>query len=102
MKDVERITQLKEHEVGLSEENVKQKIVVPLLELLGHKKEKLDFEYKTKKGGKLDIFIHHKDIPFDCKIIIDTKNYNEELDNHIEQIREYTFDENPLLTVIER
>ncbi len=99
MKDIERIAQMKEHEVGSSEENVKQKIVVPLLELLGHKKENLDFEYKTKKGGKLDIFIY-KNIPFDCKIIIDTKNYNEELDNHIEQIREYTFDENPLLTVI--
>lgn len=99
MNDIERIAQLKEQEAGSSEENVKQKIVAPLLELLGHKRENLDFEYKTRKGGKLDIFIH-KDIPFDCKIIIDTKNYNEELDSHIEQIRGYTFDENPLLTVI--
>ncbi|GAI81858.1 unnamed protein product, partial [marine sediment metagenome] len=36
----------------------------------------------------------------DCKVIIDTKNYNENLNDHIEQIKEYTFDEAALLTII--
>jgi hypothetical protein len=46
----------------------------------------------------MDIFI--KNVPSDCKVIIDAKNYNEDLNDHIEQIKEYTFDEAALLTVI--
>jgi len=97
-KEIERIAKLGESEVGPTEENVKQKIIVPLLELLGHKREDLDFEYRTRSGGKIDIYI--KNVPSDCKVIIDTKNYNENLTDYIEQIRNYTFDENSLLTVI--
>ena len=66
--------------------------------MLGHEREDLEFEYRTRKGGKIDIFI--KNVPRDCKLIIDTKNYNENLSNYIEQIKEYTFDEAALLTVI--
>ena len=95
---IERIAKLSEAEIGPTEENVKQKWVVPLLVELGHRTDKLEFEYRTRRGGKLDILI--KDVPPDCKVIIDTKNYNENLDNHIEQIKEYSYDENPLLTII--
>ncbi|MDI6902112.1 MAG: type I restriction enzyme HsdR N-terminal domain-containing protein [Methanocellales archaeon] len=95
---IDRIAKLKESDIGPTEENVKQKVIVPLLELLGHKRENLEFEYHTKKGGKIDIFI--RNVPSDCKIIIDTKNYNENLNDYIEQIKNYTFDENALLTVI--
>jgi hypothetical protein len=91
------ITQLSRDEVGKSEENVKQKIVVPLLECLGHNRTQLDFEYCT--GNKrIDIFI--KDLPIDCKIIIDTKNYDEDLNNHLEQIGLYAFQEGALLALI--
>ncbi len=95
---IERIAKLKESDIGPTEENVKQKVIVPLLELLGHKRENLEFEYRTRRGGKIDIFI--KNVPPDCKVIIDTKNYNENLNDYIEQIKEYTFDEAALLTVI--
>jgi hypothetical protein len=95
---VGRIVNLSERDIGPTEENVKQKVIVPLLELLGHQRENLEFEYRTRKGGKLDIFI--KNVPPDCKVIIDTKNYSENLNDHIEQIKEYTFDEASLLTVI--
>ena len=96
---IEKIAGLKENDVGATEENVKQKIIVPLLELLGHEKEDLDFEYRTKSGkGRIDIFI--RSVPADCKVIIDTKNYSEDLDSHIEQIKEYTFEEAALLTII--
>jgi hypothetical protein len=97
IKEIERITNLTEKEVGYKEENVKLKIIVPLLELLGHKKEDLDFEYGVKRK-EIDIFI--KGLPDDCKVIIDTKKYNENLNDHIEQIKDYTFQESPLLTVI--
>jgi len=96
--DIEKIVGLSESDVGPTEENVKQKLIVPLLELLGHQRENMEFEYRTRTGGKLDIYI--KNVPSDCKVIIDTKNYNENLNDHIEQIREYTFSDNSLLTVI--
>ena len=95
---IERIAKLREQDIGSTEENVKQKVIVPILELLGHKRESLEFEYRTRRGGKIDIFI--KNVPSDCKVIIDTKNYNENLNDYLEQIKNYTFDENALLTVI--
>jgi predicted type IV restriction endonuclease len=96
--EIERISKLQEKDIGPTEENVKQKIIVPILELLGHKRENLEFEYRTRRGGKIDIFI--KNVPPDCKVLIDTKNYTENLNDHVEQIKEYTFDESTLLTVI--
>lgn len=96
-KCIERIAKLTREEVGASEENVKQKIVVPLLECLGHHRNQLDFEYGS--GSKrIDIFI--KGLPVDCKVVIDVKNYDEDLDNHLEQIGLYAFQEGALLALI--
>jgi hypothetical protein len=64
---IERIASLRQSDIGPTEENVKQKVIVPLLELLGHKREDLEFEYRTQRGGKIDIFI--KNVPPDCKVI---------------------------------
>ena len=96
---IDRIAELRKSDIGPTEENVKQKVIVPILEFLGHKRESLEFEYRTRRGGKIDIFIK-TNVPSDCRVIIDTKNYDENLNNHIEQIKEYTFDEAALLTII--
>jgi len=96
--ELKKIAGYGENDVGSTEENVKQKIVVPLLILLGHKREDLEFEYRTRRGGLIDIFI--KNVPADCKVLIDTKNYSENLTDHIEQIKGYTFDEAALIAVI--
>ncbi len=96
--EIERISKLRESDIGPTEENVKQKVIVPLLELLDHKRENLEFEYRTRNRGKIDIYI--KNVPSDCKVIIDTKNYNENLNDYLEQIKNYTFDENALLAMI--
>lgn len=98
IREIEKIAKLTRNEVGPTEENVKQKIVVPLLELLGHRRQDLEFEYRTRRGGKIDIFI--KNVPRDCKVLIDTKNYDEKLTDHIDQIKEYTFDEAALLSIL--
>ena len=95
---IERIAQLTASDIGPTEENLIQKVVVPILEALGHRREDLEFEYRTRKGSKLDIYV--RNVPPDCRGIIDTKNYGENLNDHIEQMKEYTFDENPLLAVI--
>lgn len=96
--ELERIAQLKENDVGFKEENVKFKVIIPLLELLGHKKESLDLEYGTREGKEIDIFI--KGLPRDCKVLIDTKNYTEDLGDHVDQIKKYTFSEAALIAVI--
>jgi len=36
---IERIARLREQDIGTTEENVKQKVIVPILELLGHKRK---------------------------------------------------------------
>jgi len=95
---IERIAKLRQSDIGTAEENVKNKVIVPLFELLGHRKDDLDFEHQTQRGKKIDIFI--KNLPLDCKVIIETKNYNENLNDHIAQIKEYTLDEPALLTII--
>jgi hypothetical protein len=94
---LQQIARLTRDQVGRSEENVKQKIVVPLLESFGHHRNQLDFEYGTGRK-RIDIFV--KDLPIDCKVIIDTKNYDEDLSNHLEQIGLYAFQEGAILALI--
>lgn len=93
---LKHIAELTRDDVGRSEENVKQKIAVPLLECLGHNRNQLDFEYGSGRN-RIDIFI--KDIPRDCKVIIDTKNYDEDLNKHLEQMGQYAFQEGVLLAI---
>ncbi len=95
---IERIAKLKERDISPTEEDVKQKIIVPLLKILGHKTENLVFDYNTRRGGKIDIFI--KNLPPDCEVIIDIRNYDENLNDCIKQIRQYTFDEDALLAIL--
>ena len=62
---------------------MKQKIVVPLLVLLGHRREDLEFEYRTRRGGLIDIFINGtlrkkfpKDIKWIERYLADYKKYD--------------------------
>ncbi len=43
-----------------SEQELAFKQLFKFLELLGHKPENLEFEYRTQSGGKIDIFIKVK------------------------------------------
>lgn len=97
-KQIEKIAKFKENDIGPTEENLKTRIVIPLLKLLGYNEEDLETEYRTKSGGKIDIFI--KNVPRDCRIIIDTKNYSENLNDYVEQIKNYTFDEAALIAIL--
>ena len=98
---LEHISNLSHDDVGETEENVKQKFVVPLLESLGHKKEDLSFEHSTRDGGRIDIFIS-KGLPQDSKVIIDTKKYSEhlDLDDHVKQIERYTNNEHARIAIL--
>ena len=59
MIDVERLkalAALQPEDIRGSEENLKQKFLVPLLEALKHEKRYLDFE-RPVHGGRLDVFV---------------------------------------------
>ena len=92
-----KIAELKPDDIGSSEENVKQTVFVPILKCLGHHESQLDFEYPTR-GLKVDIFI--KGLPEERKVIIDTKNYNEDLNRHLDQLGQYAFLEGAMLAII--
>lgn len=100
IQELEKIAKYTEKDVGSTEENVKQKIMVPLLRSLGHKTEDLEFEHPTRRG-RIDIFIK-KNVPQDCKVIIDTKNYSEDLNKQdiVSQLKEYALDESSLLAIL--
>jgi predicted type IV restriction endonuclease len=95
--DVRAISRMDQSDVGPTEEDVKQKIVVPLLGLLGHARTALSFESATRGGGRADIIIS---VSRDSKIVVDTKKYAEDLDRHLDQIRNYAVTENALLAVL--
>jgi len=97
--EIARIAQLSQRDIGSTEENVKQKVMVPLLEALGHSRQNLEFEYGTRSGGRLDIYIK-KNVPQDCTVLIDTKRYEEDLSKYVDQIRDYTFSESSLLSIL--
>ena len=73
---------------GRVEANVKEKIVIPLLSFLGYDKIKdMDFELNVRNKF-IDIAIILNSKP---KLIVETKDLSENLDNHIEQALNYAF-----------
>jgi len=79
-----RIAQYSQEDMGNAEENVKNKFIVKLLECLDYSEQDMDFE-----SGRTDIFL--KNLPPDCKVIIETKSYSSNLSNYqfISQLEDY-------------
>ncbi|MFH1650428.1 MAG: N-6 DNA methylase [Candidatus Woesearchaeota archaeon] len=71
------------------EENIKQKVVVPLLKLLNFKLETdMDFEYVVKrKKADIALLVNRKP-----KIIVECKSVEKKLDQHIEQALNYAIE----------
>jgi len=67
------------------EENVKIILVKPILECLGYSDKNFDFEHNVK-SKKADIAILINGKP---QIIVETKDLDENLDNHLEQALDY-------------
>jgi len=80
-------------EVGWTEEDVKVRVTVPLLECLGHDRTQLDFEWYG-----IDIFI--KDLPSDSRVILEIKRQRVNLDKHIGYLRNQAEKADALLAVI--
>lgn len=67
------------------EENVKQKIIIPILKLLGFDIKDMDFEHNIR-NKRADIAILADKKP---KLIVECKSIEQNLDKHIEQALEY-------------
>jgi len=89
---IKKLAELTKEAVGISEEEVKINFVVPLLEFLGH--TRINFEYRYK-----DIVIS-KGLPSPAKVIIETKKYEKNLRNELNQLERYCHEERPLLGII--
>ncbi len=73
---------------GKVEENVKIKLTLPLLKLLGYDVQKdMDFEHHVR-NRRADIALLFAGVP---KLIIETKDLDENLDHHVNQALDYAF-----------
>lgn len=73
---------------GACEENVKIKIVIPLLNLLGYgTQQDMDFEHHVQ-NKKADIALLFDNKP---KLLVETKDLDEQLDNHVGQGLNYAY-----------
>lgn len=96
LEELERISKLTFDDIGSSEENVKNYVVVPLLEALGHKGQ-LDFERRVP-SGKADIVL--KNLPRGQGVIVEVKNPDIELAGQIPQLETYCRETGALLGMI--
>jgi hypothetical protein len=70
----------------VSEEDVKNKVVLPMLKALGYSDN--DFNYERRTGrGYVDIVVEH----FPVGIVVETKAPHTRLENHIDQLESYVF-----------
>ncbi|TFB07915.1 hypothetical protein E3V08_06455 [Candidatus Atribacteria bacterium MT.SAG.1] len=88
---IRKLANLTKEEIGNSEEDVKINFIVPLFEAFGH--ERLKFEHRWK-----DALVEEID-PL-CKLIIETKNYDKDLNKELQQLERYCNEERPLLGII--
>ena len=103
IEDIEKITnidlakEVKRKREGKVEENVKIKIVIPLLTLLGYDVGKdLDFEHKVR-NKKADIVVELDGNP---RISVECKDLSENLDSHLSQAFNYACWKGFLLLVL--
>ena len=71
-----------------AEENVKQKIVVPILRLLGFDLKDMDFEHAVR-NKRADIALLIRGKP---KVIVECKSAEQNLDRHARQALEYAWE----------
>ena len=73
---------------GKVEENVKIKLTLPLLQLLGYDVQKdMDFEHHIR-NKRADIALMFEGMP---KLIVETKDLDEDLDHHVDKALDYAF-----------
>ena len=88
---IRKLANLTKEEIGKSEEDVKINFIVPLFEAFGHERLKFEHRWKDALVEKLDP---------SGKLVIETKNYDKELDRELQQLERYCNEERPSLGII--
>ena len=91
--DIKRLAELSALDLSnviQSENNVKYKIVIPMLQSFDH--QNLDLEHAAQ-GSRIDINIGNK-------IIVETKALDQNLDMHVQQLSDYCGRERPVLAIL--
>jgi len=91
--NIERLAELSALDLSnfiQSENNVKYKIVIPMLQFFDH--QHLDLEHAAQ-GSRIDINIGNK-------IIVETKALGQNLDMHVQQLSDYCGRERPVLAIL--
>lgn len=88
---IRKIAKLTREDIGASEEDVKINYIVPLFEVLGHERLKFEHRWKDALVEKLDP---------SCKLVVETKSYDKNLDGELQQLDRYCHEERPLLGII--
>lgn len=80
-------------DIGFLEEDVKIKVVVPILQCLGYRLADLSFGHSG-----IDVFV--KGLPKGCSLIVETKKLGENLEKHLVQLKRYIEQAEALLGII--
>lgn len=80
-------------DIGWTEENVRNIVVVPMLQCLGHDVSQLDFEHR-----RIDIVI--KGLPSHSQVVVETKRHKLNLDRYLGQLERQAEKLNALIALI--
>ena len=94
---LKKISEIRKDDISGSEENVRQKVIIPFFDCFGHIHQ-TDIEHTTNRGS-VDVFL--KGLPDNSSVIVEVKPIRKKIEaNEISQLKGYAEDTNALLTII--
>ena len=92
-----KISEIRKDDITGSEENVRQKVIIPFFACFGHIHQ-TDIEHTTNRGS-VDVFL--KGLPDNSSVIVEVKPIHKKIEaNEISQLKGYVEDTNALLAII--
>lgn len=94
---LKKISEIRKDDISGSEENVRQKVIIPFFDCFGHIHQ-TDIEHTTNRGS-VDVFL--KGLPDNSSVIVEVKPIHKKIEaNEISQLKGYVEDTNALLAII--
>ena len=96
-KCLKKISEIRKDDISGSEENVRQKVIIPFFDCFGHIHQ-TDIEHTTNRGS-VDVFL--KGLPNNSSVIVEVKPIHKKIEaNEISQLKGYVEDTNATLAII--
>lgn len=94
---LKKISEIRKDDISGSEENVRQKVIIPFFDCFGHIHQ-TDIEHTTNRGS-VDVFL--KGLPENSSVIVEVKPIHKKIEaNEISQLKGYVKDTNATLAII--